>query len=208
MNTRHLIQLPENKALPSLTIELESSSGERDLTQLRQEILFLSEELSSLAATDLSSLLGRYALSRSGAELCFSFCSVSSAQKVLWQAPFTQIQLAQEKSTFGRVDIVAEDASWGVYRLRIAPGAGIPAHFHQAMDEAELILDNGLLLQNKEVAAGSAFHWPKNFVHAYHNPSAVEKTILCIDRPKFLKHDEILDLKAELLSTTPHKLYW
>lgn len=96
-----------------------------------------------------------------------------------------------ETKPFGEVDVIFTTHGCGIYRLRIQPGAAIPTHMHQVMDEAELVLGEGLLLQGKPVAAGSARHWPKGLAHRYDNPTQHELTVLCVDRPRFLPHDEI-----------------
>ncbi|WP_373046709.1 dihydroneopterin aldolase [Vulgatibacter sp.] len=96
-----------------------------------------------------------------------------------------------EEKKWGRVDVLHASQGCGIYRLRIAPGASIPTHVHQAMEERELILGSNLLLQGRPVAPGSAFRWPKDLPHRYDNPAQVEGTILCVDRPAFLPHDEI-----------------
>ena len=99
----------------------------------------------------------------------------------------------QEVNDFGLVDFVAEVEGCGVYRLRVAPGRSIPTHVHRVMEECELILTDGLLLQGTPVRAGSAFAWPLGFPHHYANPSAKEQVILCVDRPAFIRKDEIPD---------------
>lgn len=96
-----------------------------------------------------------------------------------------------EENEFGQVDRIFEDASTGIYRLRIAPGRHIPTHVHRRMDESEMALGSGLRLQGKPVLPGSAFHWPKDFPHLWENPTGIEQTILCVDRPAFLPEDEV-----------------
>jgi dihydroneopterin aldolase len=97
----------------------------------------------------------------------------------------------KEEKPFGRVDIIFQDAHVGIYRLRIAPGGTIVTHEHRVMDEAELVLGHGLLLQGRPVPAGTGFRWPKHFPHRYDNPRAQEQTVLCVDRPAFIPHDEV-----------------
>lgn len=96
-----------------------------------------------------------------------------------------------EDKPFGHVDIVYENAECGIYRLRIGPGLAIPTHIHRHMVERELVLGEHLLLQGRPVAAGTALAWPHAFPHRYDNPHSLEQTVLCIDRPPFLPHDEI-----------------
>lgn len=96
-----------------------------------------------------------------------------------------------ETKPFGHVDVIHESAGCGVYRLRIAPGRSIPTHVHRRMDESELVLGSGLLLQGRRVKAGTAHRWPHGHAHRYDNPSALEQTILCVDRPRFSEDDEV-----------------
>jgi dihydroneopterin aldolase len=98
---------------------------------------------------------------------------------------------AEERKPFGRVDIVYEDAAVGIYRLRVRPGGCIVTHEHRQMEESELVLGQGLLLQGRPVPAGTGFRWPQRFPHRYDNPGPTEQTILCVDRPPFIPADEV-----------------
>lgn len=98
---------------------------------------------------------------------------------------------AIEQKRFGTVDVLYEDEGIGIYRLRVKPGGAIQTHEHREMEECELVLGSGILLQGHPVAAGTGFRWPKAFAHRYDNPRSTEQTILCVDRPAFLPHDEI-----------------
>ncbi|NOJ77854.1 dihydroneopterin aldolase [Myxococcus xanthus] len=115
----------------------------------------------------------------------------------------------REEKGFGRVDIIHEGAGYGVYRLRVKPGGCIPTHVHQQMEESELVLGSGLLLQFEPVARGMAFHWPRGFLHRYDNPSSTEQTVLCVDRPGFIPSDEVeTEPPPEgLLPVTGHSYY-
>jgi dihydroneopterin aldolase len=104
----------------------------------------------------------------------------------------SEMSYGVEEKGFGRVDRIFEDAGCGIYRLRVAPGAEIPTHVHRVMDESEMALGDGLLLQGKPVLAGSVFHWPKDFPHLWQNPRDIEQTILCVDRPSFIEDDEVV----------------
>jgi FolB domain-containing protein len=96
-----------------------------------------------------------------------------------------------EEKPFGKVDVVYEDAAVGIYRLRIKPGGAIATHEHRVMDESELVLGSGLLLQGRPVQAGTGYDWPRNVPHRYDNPQDTEQTILCVDRPGFIPEDEV-----------------
>ena len=102
-----------------------------------------------------------------------------------------EIVLDLEDKPFGRVDIIHVSRGCGIYRLRVAPGRTITTHVHRAMDENELVLGAGLVLQGAPVRAGLAYAWPKGVAHRYDNPSDVEQTILCVDRPAFIPTDEV-----------------
>jgi dihydroneopterin aldolase len=102
-----------------------------------------------------------------------------------------EMRYAHEDKPFGRVDIIHEGAGYGVYRLRVKPGGTIPTHVHRLMEESELVLGPGLLLQGRPVERGMAFHWPRDFPHRYDNPTDTEQTVLCVDRPRFIVSDEV-----------------
>lgn len=100
---------------------------------------------------------------------------------------------AREEKDFGHVDILFETRDCGIYRLAVAPGRSIASHHHCQMQESEMVLSSGLLLQHQPVRAGSVLHWPAGLVHRYDNPGPSEQTILCVDRPRFIPADEIPD---------------
>jgi FolB domain-containing protein len=100
-------------------------------------------------------------------------------------------EVTREHKPFGTVEIIHETRDAGIYRLNVAPGASIPLHVHQVMRESELVLGDGLLCQNKPVAAGTVHRWPKDAAHCYHNPTDRYQSILCVDSPRFIESDEI-----------------
>jgi dihydroneopterin aldolase len=102
-----------------------------------------------------------------------------------------ELTYAVDDKPFGHVDIIHESQGYGIYRLRIRPGGSIPTHAHQTMEESELVLGSGLMLQGKPVARGQGFWWPRGLAHRYDNPSAQEQTVLCVDRPRFISSDEV-----------------
>jgi dihydroneopterin aldolase len=101
------------------------------------------------------------------------------------------VALEREDKPFGFVEIIHETRDAGIYRLNIAPGAGIPLHVHKQMRETELVLGEGLLCQNKPVPAGAVHRWPKGAAHSYSNPTDRYQSILCVDAPRFIPSDEI-----------------
>src|SRR5690606_8736611 len=113
-----------------------------------------------------------------------------------------------ERNPWGEVDVIHASHGCGIYRLRIAPGAAIPTHVHTEMEECELVLGPNLRVQGRPVPAGSAFRWPKDLPHRWENAGAVEATILCVDRPAFLRFDEVeVDHEGALPWIEPESFY-
>lgn len=102
-----------------------------------------------------------------------------------------EVTLEVEHKPFGRVDVVHVSPGCGIYRLRVKAGASIPTHEHRVMEERELVLGDGLLLQGRKVAPGTGITWPKRLPHRYDNPTSGELTVLCVDRPAFIPSDEV-----------------
>ncbi len=96
-----------------------------------------------------------------------------------------------EEKPFGRIDVIFATKGCGIYREHVGPGASIPTHVHRQMDESELALGSGLLVQGKPAVPGTARHWPRGFPHRWDNPTSVPQTFLCIDRPSFIPTDEV-----------------
>ncbi|MCC6809491.1 MAG: dihydroneopterin aldolase [Deltaproteobacteria bacterium] len=106
-----------------------------------------------------------------------------------------------ERKAFGFVDVLFETKECGIYRERVAPGKAVPTHVHTQIDESELVLGDGLLLQGRRVDPGLGRSWPRGFAHRYDNPTATEQSFLCIDRPAFIPSDEVeVDVPTEKLS--------
>lgn len=114
-----------------------------------------------------------------------------------------------EVKPFGFVDVIFESPECGVYRERISPRTVLPTHVHRHLDEMELTLGSGLLLQGAPVAAGVAHEWPRNHPHRWENPTDVEQSFLCVDRPKFIHTDEVeVDVPVGELVRTPPESYF
>jgi uncharacterized cupin superfamily protein len=75
--------------------------------------------------------------------------------------------------------------------LNVEPGGTIARHVHQQMDEAEMVLTDGLHVQGRPVAPLSVHRWPHGAPHAYENPSERVQSVLCIDSPPFVEADEV-----------------
>jgi len=111
--------------------------------------------------------------------------------------------MVTETKSFGFVDIVFETKECGVYRERITPRTVLPTHVHHHLDESELVLGDGLLLQGQPVAAGTAHTWPRGYPHRYENVTDIEQSFICIDRPAFIPTDEVeVDVPVEKLTRT------
>jgi dihydroneopterin aldolase len=111
-------------------------------------------------------------------------------------------ELVREDKPFGTVDVVHETQDAGIYRLNVAPGRGIPLHVHRRMDEAEMVLSDGLLCQGRAVMPLTVHRWPREAPHRYDNPTTRWQTILCVDAPRFLESDEI-EVEGEPAVVTP-----
>jgi len=101
------------------------------------------------------------------------------------------LRLGSEAKSWGAVDVIHEIRDHGIYRLNIAPGQRIPLHVHRRMHEAELTLGEGLLVNGQPVPSGTAFRWPHDVPHVWHNPTEHWQSILCVDAPAFVPGDEI-----------------
>ncbi|MDX2012148.1 MAG: dihydroneopterin aldolase [Myxococcaceae bacterium] len=112
-------------------------------------------------------------------------------------------QMTTETKHFGFVDIIFETRECGVYRERIYPKTVLPTHVHHHLDESELVLGDGLLLQGQPAIPGVAHTWPRGFPHRYENITDREQSFLCIDRPAFIPTDEVeVDVPIEKLTRT------
>ena len=98
----------------------------------------------------------------------------------------------KENSVFGTVDILYETKECGVYRLIVDAGKSIPTHVHNTLEEHELVLSEGFLLQGQPICAGRAFSWPQKVPHRYDNQTSEAQVILCIDLPAFYPEDEVV----------------
>ena len=169
--------------------------------ELRAATAFLIDSALNLVAPDeLARLIGSLFFSLSvGRRHKRAEVIVGDGRGLSATARLLRPDFRVEEPGFGRVHIVRETEPLGLYILEIAPGATIPAHFHRVMDEAEMVLDAGLLQQNLRVRPGDAFAWPAGYVHEYRNPTALPKRVLCIDRPRFVPEDEVVVTGAPLL---------
>src|SRR5664279_636627 len=94
--------------------------------------------------------------------------------------------------TFGIVHVVHETPQFGIYRLSLAPGSNVPLHMHRRLQEAEMLLSEGVWVQDAPGPRGSIRLWPQYFPHSYYNPTEKTQSILCVCRPTYCQSDEIL----------------
>jgi dihydroneopterin aldolase len=185
-------------------VEAGSLKGTVDYGKLAGELRFLLESASFRMLETAADALCRYVLApptEDGARAQVEAVTLRITKPdALGGAALPSLQVhraageytyGEETKPFGRVDIIYEDAAVGVYRLRVGPGRSIVTHEHRVMEEAELVLGPGLLLQGRPVPAGTGLRWPRHFPHRYDNPMAGEQTILCVDRPAFIPGDEV-----------------
>ena len=101
------------------------------------------------------------------------------------------IYRVQERS-FSSWHIVHETPNIGIYRLNLAPGQTVPLHMHPMLQEAEMLLSDGILVQNVAGSRGSIRLWPKCFPHGYENPTTETQGILCLSRPAYSEAGEVM----------------
>lgn len=102
-----------------------------------------------------------------------------------------EVNLSRETKDFGFIDIILEVEEVGVYRERVSAGKSVPTHVHRGLDESELVLGEGLVVQGHLALPGQARSWPRDYPHRWDNPTPREQSFLCIDRPRFVHTDEI-----------------
>lgn len=92
-----------------------------------------------------------------------------------------EMDYAVQEHPAAHVEVIHEGAGYGLYRLRVKPGG---SGLWRRGEGDELVLGTGLLLQGQPVARGTAFPWPAGPARRYDNPTDVEQTVLCVDRPR------------------------
>jgi mannose-6-phosphate isomerase-like protein (cupin superfamily) len=173
--------------------ETGSGAGVRETASLRAAVAFLVDATyGAVTAAILAQMIGRYFFATGAAPgIGMATVSLASTHGDSAIAQVARPSFEVERTGFGAAHILHEDDTLGLYILEIAPHGTIPAHCHQVMRESELILDDGLLQQDRPVARGSAFAWPLGHIHAYRNPTGRPRRILCVDSPRFMPEDEV-----------------
>ena len=125
----------------------------------------------------------------------FSALPGSTLASVQGRRTIHDVQYEQEAKEWGSVDVVYETKRVGIYRLNIGPGHCLPAHHHEVMREAELVLDKGLEVFGPDQArtqldTGQTLAWPMGHIHGYQNHGTTQASLLCIDDPPFIPEDE------------------
>lgn len=121
----------------------------------------------------------------------------------------TEMVYAGQDVAFGHVDTLHEGVGYGVYRLRVKPGRSVPPQGPRVVEQSELVLGAGLLLQGSSVARGTAFHWPQGLPRRYDNPTDTEQTVLCVARPRMVLSEGLeAGPVVEGLPVTPGHAYY
>ena len=201
----------KQKLIVQLALELDTRAAGRggglqatiDYAQLAGEVRFLLESCQFVLLEEAAEAIAAWVLAprriRSGLQIHKVHVAIEKPEAMggrgcpmirIVRRP-TDFTYEEETSIFGHVDVIYELDAVGIYELRIAPQAVIPAHFHQEMNESELILDVGIECQEEPQLLGVGHRWPKGLVHTYKNTSHQEASVLCVDRPKFMRTDEV-----------------
>jgi FolB domain-containing protein len=98
--------------------------------------------------------------------------------------------LKQENTTFGRIDVIHEGKTQGIYRMSIAPGKSMGARGQASVEKSDMILGAKLRLQNRPARAGMVYRWPPNVSSRWENASDIEQTLLSVSRPATIPKDE------------------
>ncbi len=93
---------------------------------------------------------------------------------------------------FGPLHVVHETPNVGIVRLSLAPGGRVPLHMHRVIQEAEMLLTDGIQVQGVAGPRGSTRLWPKYFPHGYFNSTSRTQGILRLCRPRCCGTDEVL----------------
>lgn len=171
---------------------------------------FIVEETSFAEPSELGEAMIRFALAPTrspAATRATVTLRIPGVDPLVLTRTSSECAVVVEKKSFGAVDVLFETPACGVYLERVAAGQTLPAHVHQRIDESELVLDDGLLLQGVAVAAGMAHRWPRQFAHRYDNPTTRELAFLCIDRPSFIPSDETVVADAPLVAITARRYF-
>lgn len=118
------------------------------------------------------------------------------------------LAITHEPRHHGSAELVYLGRDCSIYRLHVRPHGVIATHVHHAMEEHELVLGANLLVQGVAVAPGTAHHWPHGLPHRYDNPSDVEQTVLCINRPRFVASDQVEVEEPAAWSFPPASQYY
>jgi hypothetical protein len=102
------------------------------------------------------------------------------------------VSFVVRQTPYGQVHVVHETPELGIYRKCLAPGAVVPVHLHRTHQEAEMLISDGLSVQDSIGAMGSILLWPSCCPHGYCNHTETTQGMLCISRPAFEADDEVL----------------
>lgn len=101
------------------------------------------------------------------------------------------LALREERTDFGRAQVLLETEDAGLYLLHIDPGASIPPHRHEVMRELEWRVSGDLERCGQPMTGLCPVEWPRGRIHEYRNVGGGTATLFCCDVPPFDPDDEI-----------------
>lgn len=90
--------------------------------------------------------------------------------------------VATERAPWGTVEVLHRSRGIEIARLRLAPGAEVSTHAHDAGEESELTVGSGLVAQARPVPWSTALTWPPGHPHGWRNSSTTEQTLVRVRR--------------------------
>jgi dihydroneopterin aldolase len=104
----------------------------------------------------------------------------------------SDVEYGVQARPLGNAQVVLETPNLGVYRTIIRPGETLPLHLHPNLDEAEMLLTEGLDIQGEPGKRGSIRLWPKGTAHTYQNSTNRCQSLLSLCRPHLRDSDLVL----------------
>lgn len=102
------------------------------------------------------------------------------------------VSCEEQPRAHGNAEVVLETPHLGIYRTVIHPGETVPLHKHPNLDEAEMLLTDGLEIQGEPGKRGSIRLWRKGSAHTHGNSTAKTQSLLSLCRPAFRESDMVL----------------
>ena len=119
-----------------------------------------------------------------------------------------EVSFLVRQTSYGQLYVVHESSELGIYRKCLVPGAIVPVHQHRAHQEAEMLISDGMSLQDGMGTIGSIRLWPTCCPHGYCNVTQATQSVLCVSRPIAGSDDEVLveGLAAPVVALTSREL--